>query len=109
MIEKRIITDLAYREINREGDIDYFIETQSYPINFEVGIEGMSRIQFPMSRAILVRTTKVSSWVTIHIMRDVDLYSSFANFELNLEGHELFIKQEEGYIVLKVQSQGGLS
>lgn len=98
-----IETNLKVREINREGDIDYFIETLSYPINYDMHIEGMSRIQFPMSRAILVRTSPHSEWVTIHILRDIDLFSSFANFELKLGTGKLHIEQQDGYIKLALK------
>lgn len=99
----RIETNLEYRVIEREGDKDYFIETEMYPINMELDIKDMSRFQFPLSRAILVRTTPHNDWITIHVLRDIDLYSSFVNFEVNLEGKELHILKEEGYIKLDIQ------
>lgn len=97
-------TNLETRVINREGDEDFFIQTDLYPLDVMLEIPGMSRIQFPMSRAILVRTTPSSRWVTIHILRDVDLFSSFANFELNLEKRRLSIQREESYIIMKFES-----
>lgn len=97
-------TNLEARVIDREGDQDFFIETDLYPLNLMLEIPGMSRIQFPMSRAILVRTTPTSKWVTIHVLRDVDLFSSFANFELHLEGKKLSIQKEDGYIIMKFDS-----
>lgn len=102
-MNQKIKTNLTYRIIEREGDLDYFIETLSYPIDFDLQKEQMSRLQFPMSRAVLVRTTPKSTWVTVHILRDVDLFSSFANFELNLEGVQLHLEKKEGYIHLKVE------
>ncbi len=97
-------TNLEARVIDREGDQDFFIETDFYPLNLMLEIPAMSRIQFPMSRAILVRTTPTSKWVTIHVLRDVDLFSSFANFELHLEGKKLSIQKEDGYIIMKFDS-----
>lgn len=97
-------TNLEARVINREGDEDFFIPTDLYPLDVMLEIPGMSRIQFPMSRAILVRTTPSSKWVTIHILRDMDLFSSFANFELNLEKRRLSIQKEEGYIIMKFEA-----
>ena len=97
-------TNLETRVIEREGDQDFFIETYSYPLNLILEVTGMSRIQFPMSRAILVRTTPRSKWVTVHVLRDVDLFSSFANFELHLEGKKLSIQKEEGYIIMQFDS-----
>lgn len=100
MRDDLIQTNLEARTIQREQDEDFFIETFSYPLNFDIGLEYMSRIQFPISRAVLVRTTPVSRWVTIHVLRDVDLFSSFANFELDLTGKKLILQKEEGYIQL---------
>lgn len=100
----KITTNLEYRIIDREGDQDYFIETDFYPVNMELNISGMSRFQFPLSRAILVRTTPCNDWVTIHVLRDVDLFSSFVNFEVDLEGKKLNIIKEEGYIKLDIQT-----
>ena len=93
-MNKNIITNLEYRVIEREGDQDYFIETDMYPINMALELPNMSRLQFPLSRAILV---------TIHVLRDIDLYSSFVNFEVNLEGKKLSILKEDGYIKLDIQ------
>nr|WP_302598061.1 hypothetical protein [uncultured Cellulosilyticum sp.] len=100
----KITTNLEYRIIEREGDKDYFIETDFYPVNMELRIPGMSRFQFPLSRAILVRTTPCNDWITIHVLRDVDLFSSFVNFEVDLSGKKLNIIKEEGYIKLDIQS-----
>ena len=102
-MNKNIITNLEYRVIEREGDQDYFIETDMYPINMALELPNMSRLQFPLSRAILVRTTPCNDWVTIHVLRDIDLYSSFVNFEVNLEGKKLSILKEDGYIKLDIQ------
>ena len=84
-------TNLEARIIDREGDKDFFIETFMYPLDFELDIPYMSRIQFPMPRAVIIRTTPVSRWVTIHILRDIDLFSSFANVELDLSEKKLFL------------------
>ena len=100
MREDLIETTLEARVIEREGDQDFFIETFLYPMNFEIDIPYMSRIQFPMPRAVLIRTTPISRWVTVHVLRDIDLFSSFANFELDLTDKKLVLKKEEGYIRL---------
>ena len=100
MRDDLIETNLEARVIEREGDQDFFIETFLYPMNFEIDIPYMSRIQFPMPRAVLIRTTPISRWVTVHVLRDIDLFSSFANFELDLTDKKLVLKKEEGYIRL---------
>ncbi|PHV70112.1 hypothetical protein CS063_12475 [Sporanaerobium hydrogeniformans] len=96
-----IETTLEYRCIKREEDIDYFIETDNYPIHLELDLPYLSRIQFPKSRAILVRTTPNSRWVTIHVLRNVDLYSSFANFEVELGKGPLHIEYKGGCIEVR--------
>ena len=105
MREDLIETNLEARVIEREGDQDFFIETFLYPMNFELDIPYMSRIQFPMPRAVLIRTTPVSRWVTVHVLRDVDLFSSFANFELDLTDKKLVLRKEEGYIRLYLKEE----
>ena len=99
---KNINTNLEYRIIQREGDVDYFIETLSYPIILELQIPFISRIQFPKSRAVLVRTSNNTKNVTIHIMRDVDLHSSFANYEIDLDGRELYIEKSDNCVKMFV-------
>ncbi len=84
---------LEYRTIEKDGDIDYFIETLSYPVNLNIDLPNVSRIQFPKSRAVLVRTSPKSDLITIHVMRDIDLHSSFCNFEINLKDLTLTIKK----------------
>ena len=99
---KNIYTNLEYREIKRDQDIDYFIETLSYPVILELPGALIPQIQFPKSRAVLVRTSPRTSRVTIHIMRDVDLYSSFANFEIDLEGRQLNVEKKLGYVTIAI-------
>lgn len=103
MREDLIQTNLEARVISREQDKDFFIETFSYPLNFELNLPHMSRLQFPASRAVLIRTTPASRWVTIHVLRDVDLFSSFVNFELDLTNKKILLQKEEGYIHLSLQ------
>lgn len=103
MRDDLIQTNLEARVIPREQDEDFFIETFSYPLNFELNLPYMSRIQFPASRAVLIRTTPISRWVTIHVLRDVDLFSSFANFELDLTDKKILLQKEEGYIRLSLE------
>lgn len=96
---------LTTRLITREQDTDYFIETLSYPINLISTLPYLSRIQFPQSRALLVRTSPLSPFVTIHVLKDSDLYSSFVNFEIDLTQHTLNVTLKEGYIEVLIKSQ----
>lgn len=89
-----ICEGLEYRTIEKGEDTDYFIETLSYPVNLNSQVPNVSRIQFPKSRTILVRTSPKSNLVTIHVMRDIDLHSSFCNFEVDLNDLRLIIKKD---------------
>lgn len=100
--EGQIQTNLEYRKIKRDQDTDYFIETLSYPVCLELDVPCMSRIQFPKSRAVLVRTSPELTSITVHIMRDVDLYSSFANFEIKLEGKSLAVIKKGEFIEVAI-------
>ena len=103
MTHLHIASDLSYRTITRGEDTDYFIETDNYPIDLLATVPPLSRIQFPTSRAILVRTSPHTPYVTIHILCDTDLYSSIANFELDLTIYQFFIQHEGSYITLTLQ------
>lgn len=105
MKENHIKTNLEYREVARGEDKDYFIETLSYPINLEIDNPHFSRMQFPVSKAILIRTSPITDKVTIHIMKDTDLYSSFVNFEIDLSSHLLNIEKQEGYINVNLHTK----
>ncbi|MGL5674818.1 MAG: hypothetical protein ACRDDX_00185 [Cellulosilyticaceae bacterium] len=96
---------LSVRTINRQEDIDYFIDTQAYPVHLALSLIGISRMQFPNARALLIRTSPTSTFATLHILKDVDLYSSFINFEIDLSLLELQIKLEEGHISLNLTTQ----
>lgn len=105
MIHDLFETNLEARVIDREGDEDFFIETFLYPLNFELDIPYMSRMQFPLSKALIIRTTPVNKTVTVHILGDTDLFSSFVNFELDLEEKKLFLMKEEGYLRLYLKER----
>lgn len=90
-------TDFDYRVIREEeNDIDLFIDLnyRSLDIKLEDSNFFNSRIQFPFVRSIILRLNKESDIVTIHLMRDIDLFSAFANFEMNISNAVLNIKNE---------------
>lgn len=103
MKETIICEGLEYRTIEKGEDTDYFIETLSYPVNLNIDLPNISRIQFPKSRAIIVRTSPKSDLVTIHVMRDIDLHSSFCNFEVDLSNLKLTIKKNLESVDLELQ------
>ncbi|MDF2877354.1 MAG: hypothetical protein K0S30_450 [Clostridia bacterium] len=93
-------TNLEVRPIERDGDMDLFIPTLDYPIHLEGMGDDFSRIQFPTARAILIRMSPKVNTITCHVLKDVDLFSSFVNFEVRKELNSIVIYQREGYIEL---------
>ena len=59
-----------------------------------------SRIQFPYVRSILLRINKESSLMTVHLMRDIDLFSAFANFEVNYLNSIFSIKNVQEKVII---------
>ena len=63
-------TDFNFRVIREEdNDIDLFID-------------------------IILRINKESNIMTVHLMRDIDLFSAFANFEVNYDNCIINIKND---------------
>jgi hypothetical protein len=96
----KLNTNLEIRPIERDGDMDLFIPTLDYPVHLEGMGEDFSRIQFSKARAILIRMSPKVKTITCHILKDVDLFSSFVNFEVRKELSNIAIYQRDGYIEL---------
>lgn len=95
----QIKSDFESRIIRREeSDEDIFFDVDLMTVNIEFEDQRFSRLQFPKVKMILIRTSPMTSKVTIHFLRDIDLFSSFINFELECKDSILNIKKEEGYI-----------
>ena len=95
--------DFEYRTIREEDDdIDIYVDVNYRCLDIELGENNFfnSRIQFPYVRSILLRINKNMETITIHLMRDIDLFSAFANFELDLSGYVLSIKNEYEKVIL---------
>ena len=90
-------TDFNYRIIREENDdIDLFIDVNYRSVNIDTNKDSFfnSRIQFPYVRSLILRINKKSNIMTVHLMRDIDLFSAFANFEVDLENCVINIKNE---------------
>ncbi|MHC1747813.1 MAG: hypothetical protein AB9856_05385 [Cellulosilyticaceae bacterium] len=98
-----IKTNLAIREIERGEDVDLFIDTKHCVVECDFGVVFLSRFQFPNMRAILVRTSPYREQVTIHLLADTDLLSSFMNFELNLSDKTLHIMKSAYKIEMYIE------
>ena len=90
-------TDFNYRIIREENDdIDLFIDVTYRSVTIDTNKDSFfkSRIQFPYVRSLILRINKKSNIMTVHLMRDIDLFSAFANFEVDLENCVINIKNE---------------
>lgn len=79
-------TDFDYRIIREEdNDIDLFIDINYRSLDIDTCEDSFfnSRVQFPYVRSLILRINKESNVMTVHLMRDIDLFSAFANFEIN--------------------------
>ncbi|MGL6105604.1 hypothetical protein [Romboutsia sp.] len=89
--------DFDYRVIREEDDdLDLFIDINYRSLDIDVGENQLfdSRIQFPFVRAIILRLNKMGNLMTVHLMRDIDLFSAFANFEVDYTDSIINIKNE---------------
>lgn len=102
-MEEYIQSEFKYRVIREdEFDIDYFLdlEFRTLDISNDFFEKSISRLQFPKARGLVVRTTRQNREITIHVLRDIDLMSAFANFEIDLKDKKLLIKKEEEKAVM---------
>lgn len=99
--------DFECRTIREENDdLDIYVDVNYRCLDIELGNSEFfnSRIQFPYVRSILLRINKNMETITVHLMRDIDLFSAFANFELDLSEHALSIKNKyEKVIMSKIE------
>ena len=89
--------DFDYRIIREENnDIDLFIDINYRSLDIDTDNNGFfsSRVQFPFVRSLILRINKESNIMTVHLMRDIDLFSAFANFEVNYDNCIINIKNE---------------
>lgn len=89
--------DFDYRIIREENnDIDLFIDVNYRSLDIDTDNNGFfnSRVQFPFVRSLILRINKESNIMTVHLMRDIDLFSAFANFEVNYDNCVINIKNE---------------
>ncbi|MGL4361676.1 MAG: hypothetical protein ACRCSG_00025 [Cellulosilyticaceae bacterium] len=96
----KIDSVLKYSTISRCDDTDYFIETNGLPVMFYIDTPYLGRIQFPYPYAILVRTAANSKKITLHLLSDSGLKSSFINIELDLSSHLLWVHHQTSSITL---------
>ncbi|MBC5997407.1 hypothetical protein EAI30_10060 [Romboutsia ilealis] len=99
----KLDTDFEYRIIREEeGDIDLFIDVNYRSL--DIDCDGCkffnSRIQFPFVRSLILRINKDNHLMTIHLMRDIDLFSAFANFEFDYKNYIFNIKNNQEKVLI---------
>ena len=101
----KLDSDFDYRIIREENnDIDIYRDINYRCVDINVGESEIfnSRIQLPYVRSILLRINKEDYLMTVHLMRDIDLFSAFANFEVDFSNSIFKIKNlKEKVIVSK--------
>lgn len=88
-------TDFDYRIIREEDDdLDLFIDLNYRSLDIDSYGSSLfsSRIQFPFVRSLILRLNKQGHTMTVHLMRDIDLFSAFANFEIDYKDSIINIK-----------------
>ena len=95
--------DFDYRVIREEdNDLDLYIDINYRCVDINIGESNFfnSRIQFPYVRSILIRINKESHLMTVHLMRDIDLFSAFANFEVDYTNSIFKIKNYQEKVII---------
>ncbi|MEW9077914.1 hypothetical protein [Terrisporobacter glycolicus] len=99
----KLDSDFDYRIIREENnDIDIYIDINYRCVDINVGESELfnSRIQFPYVRSILLRINKEDYLMTVHLMRDIDLFSAFANFEVDFSNSIFKIKNLQEKVII---------
>lgn len=93
----KLDSDFEFRVIREsDEDIDIFVDINYRSVDIDASDSRMfsSRIQFPFVRAIILRIDKEGYDMTVHMLRDIDLLSAFANFEIDFSHSTILIKNE---------------
>ncbi len=107
MFEKgnlKIKSDFNIRIIREENeDTDLFIDLEYRTLDIEIGKNTLdiSRIQFPKVRGMIIRFNESGEKITCHLLRDIDLYSAFANFEMNYKNNIIKIEDLKEKVIFK--------
>ena len=99
----KLDSDFDYRIIREEdNDVDLYIDINYRCVDINVGESQIfnSRIQFPYVRSILLRINRESHFMTVHLMRDIDLFSAFANFEVDYHDNVFEIKKYQEKVII---------
>lgn len=104
-----ILSDFEIRSLYEDDlDLDLFIELNGRPLNLLIdGLPDYLNGRFQMNNVgnILVRLSKDedNSLATIHFLKNIDLYSSVANFVLDYNNLNIRIESGEFNNILYIE------
>lgn len=105
-----IISDFEIRVLREdENDIDFLIPINNRPINLifcELPDYLNNRFQLNSSYGVLIRMAKYqNNQATIHTLKNIDLNSSFLNFEISYTNHLLKLKDCTSFIEFVIEKR----
>ncbi len=105
MYNKNVYTNMNYRIIREDGiDQDIIIPMYNGILNFDISdFDIFDSIQFTNIYAILLRITNQNNSICIHLLKDIDIFSSFVNMDINLNNKNMIISNEDNHITLKIK------
>ncbi|MEG0249546.1 MAG: hypothetical protein RR561_00680 [Peptostreptococcus sp.] len=104
LLNLKMESDFDYRIIKSDDyNMDIYIELDYRAVDIvDKNMEFCnSRIQFPRVKAMIIRITTLNNLMTIHLLRDIDLLSAFANFEVDYSGSVFKILKKDEYVILE--------
>ena len=99
----KLDSDFEFRVIREtEEDIDIFVDINYRSVDIDASDSRMfsSRIQFPFVRAIILRIDKEGHDMTVHMLRNIDLLSAFANLEIDFSRSTIAINNNYEKVVI---------
>lgn len=96
-----VISDFDIRIIREDEneDVDVFVDIDGFTVNIMVEkriIPIVSRLQFPSIKGVLIRfNAREDSRATIVMLRNIDIHSQAANFEIDYRNHRIRIQHNE--------------
>jgi len=104
----KITTPYEIRMIRDDefGDVDLYVDTRGYTLNLDMNFESkgiVSRIQFPGTRAVLIRYNKhEDTMATVIMLKNVDIQSQISNFEIDYGKFEVELEEHNHQIDFKL-------
>ncbi len=99
IIDNRVCTNLDFNVLERDDDTDVFIDIKGQVLDCYV--EKTTRVQFVGARAVLIRLGEETENITVHVLQNTDIYSSMANFEIDLIAQRLYVSQEDNKVIIE--------